>query len=143
MESSDIKIAGLICKNFSYEYSRVDAHGSLENFFEANDLFAISDVDTRALVSYIRENCAMNAVISTDIENIEALKKQLAEVPNMEGVELASKVSTKEPYYFQKDRIEQRLMNIDLISQLQNQLIQGLKLVFFLQRLRPQINQQY
>ena len=78
VESSDIKIAGLICKNFSYEYSRVDAHGSLENFFEANDLFAISDVDTRALVSYIRENGAMNAVISTDFENIEALKKQLS-----------------------------------------------------------------
>ena len=114
MESSDIKIAGLICKNFSYEYSRVDAHGSLENFFEANDLFAISDVDTRALVSYIRENGAMNAVISTDIENIEALKKQLAEVPNMEGLELASKVSTKEPYYFGDENATYKIAALDI-----------------------------
>ena len=114
MESSDIKIAGLICKNFSYEYSRVDAHGSLENFFEANDLFAISDVDTRALVSYIRENGAMNAVISTDFENIEALKKQLAEVPNMEGLELASKVSTKEPYYFGDENATYKIAALDI-----------------------------
>ncbi|MDA0326106.1 MAG: glutamine-hydrolyzing carbamoyl-phosphate synthase small subunit [Bacteroidetes bacterium] len=114
VESSDIKIAGLICKNFSYEYSRVDAHGSLENFFEANDLFAISDVDTRALVSYIRENGAMNAVISTDIENIEALKKQLAEVPNMEGLELASKVSTKEPYFFGDKNATYKIAALDI-----------------------------
>ncbi len=114
VESSDIKIAGLICKNFSYEYSRVDAHGSLENFFEANDLFAISDVDTRALVSYIRENGAMNAVISTDFENIEALKKQLAEVPNMEGLELASKVSTKEPYYFGDENATYKIAALDI-----------------------------
>ena len=114
VESSDIKIAGLICKNFSYEYSRVDAHGSLENFFEANDLFAISDVDTRALVSYIRENGAMNAVISTDIEKIEALKKQLAEVPNMEGLELASKVSTKEPYFFGDKNATYKIAALDI-----------------------------
>ena len=41
----------------------------------------------------------MNAIISTDVDNIEGLKKQLAAVPNMEGLELASKVSTKEPYF--------------------------------------------
>jgi carbamoyl-phosphate synthase small subunit len=42
----------------------------------------------------------MNAVISTDVDNIEGLKKQLADVPDMKGLELASKVSTKEPYYY-------------------------------------------
>ncbi|MCL4158399.1 UNVERIFIED_CONTAM: hypothetical protein GTU68_050038, partial [Idotea baltica] len=100
VESDSIKIAGLIVKNFSYEYSRDDSDGSLEDFLENNNLLAISDVDTRALVSYIRDHGAMNAVISTDVDNIDGLKKQLAEVPKMEGLELASKVSTKEPYYF-------------------------------------------
>lgn len=100
VESDSIKIAGLICKNFSYDYSRDAADGSLENFLNENNLFAISDIDTRALVSYIRDNGAMNAVISTDVDNIDGLKKQLAEVPGMIGLELASKVSTKEPYYF-------------------------------------------
>jgi carbamoyl-phosphate synthase small subunit len=114
VESDSIKIAGLICKNFSYDYSRIDSNGSLLDFFEANDLFAISDVDTRALVSYIRENGAMNAVISTEIDNIEGLKQQLSEVPNMEGLELASKVSTKEPYYFGNENASYKIAALDI-----------------------------
>ncbi|RRQ49282.1 carbamoyl-phosphate synthase small subunit [Maribacter algicola] len=100
VESETIKIAGLICRNFSYEYSRPLADASLKEFLDKNNLFAISDVDTRALVSYIRDNGAMNAVISTEVDNIPELKKQLEKVPSMEGLELASKVSTKEPYFF-------------------------------------------
>lgn len=114
VESDSIKIAGLICKNFSYDYSRDAADGSLESFLEANNLFAISDVDTRALVSYIRDNGAMNAVISTDVENIEGLKKQLAEVPNMVGLELASKVSTKEPYFFGDENATYKVAALDI-----------------------------
>ena len=74
VESDSIKISGLICKNFSFNYSRPSADSSLKDFFEKNNVLAISDVDTRALVSYIRDNGAMNAVISTDVENIEGLK---------------------------------------------------------------------
>ena len=114
MESETIKIAGLICKNFSYNYSRVDANGSLVDFLDSNDLFAISDVDTRALVSYIRENGAMNAVISTVVDNIEGLKKQLAEIPQMEGLELASKVSTKEPYFFGDENSTYKIAALDI-----------------------------
>ena len=50
IESDSIKIAGLICKNFSYEYSRPIANKSLLEFLEEHSLCAISDVDTRALV---------------------------------------------------------------------------------------------
>ncbi len=100
VESDSIKIAGLICRNFSYEYSRPGADASLLDFLNKNDLFAISDVDTRALVAYIRDHGAMNAVITTKVDNIVELKKQLAKVPSMEGLELASKVSTSEAYYY-------------------------------------------
>ena len=94
-ESDTVKISGLICKNFSYNYSRELADGSLEIFLTNNNLFAISDVDTRALVSYIRENGAMNAVITTEVNDIDDLSKKLQSVPSMKGLELASKVSTK------------------------------------------------
>jgi carbamoyl-phosphate synthase small subunit len=114
VESDSIKISGLICKNFSFEYSRPAADASLEDFFEKNNLLAISDVDTRALVSYIRDNGAMNAVISTEVDNIEGLKKQLAEVPNMNGLELASKVSTKEPYYFGNENATYKIAALDI-----------------------------
>tara|TARA_R110002012_G_scaffold318227_1_gene536059 strand:- start:6590 stop:7702 length:1113 start_codon:yes stop_codon:yes gene_type:complete len=99
IESDGVKIAGLICKNFSYDYSRATADKSLQEFLDKNNLFAISDVDTRALVSYIRDHGAMNAVISTAVDDIEALKLKLKAVPSMEGLELASSVSTKEPYF--------------------------------------------
>ena len=114
VESDGVKIAGLICKNFSYDYSRIDSDGSLLEFFQKNDLFAISDVDTRALVSYIRENGAMNAVISTEIDNIEELKNQLSQVPEMEGLELASKVSTKKPYYFGDENATYKIAALDI-----------------------------
>ena len=114
IESETIKIAGLICRNFSYEYSRVAADDSLESFLENNNLFAISDVDTRALVSHIRDNGAMNAVITTQVDNIEELKKQLAQVPDMNGLELASKVSTKEPYFFGDENATYKVAALDI-----------------------------
>src|SRR5690606_5349220 len=60
---------------------------------------AISDVDTRALVRHIRTKGAMNAIISSDDLDIKSLKKKLKGLPNMNGLELSSKVSTKEPYF--------------------------------------------
>ncbi|MFL1895777.1 glutamine-hydrolyzing carbamoyl-phosphate synthase small subunit [Aquimarina sp. 2-A2] len=114
MESDSVKIAGLIVKNFSYDYSRENADQSLQEFLDKHGVLAISDVDTRALVSYIRDHGAMNAVISTDVENIEGLKAQLAEVPNMDGLELASKVSTTEPYFYGDPNAEFKISAMDL-----------------------------
>lgn len=113
-ESGSIKISGLVCKNFSYSFSRPSATGSLEAFFEQHGLFAISDVDTRALVSHIRDSGAMNAVISTEIHKIEALKEALAKVPDMKGLELASKVSTKAPYEFGDEKAAYRIAALDI-----------------------------
>ncbi|SFU32092.1 carbamoyl-phosphate synthase small subunit [Pustulibacterium marinum] len=114
VESESIKIAGLVCKNFSYDYSRPAADDSLEGFLDKNGLFAISDVDTRALVSYIRDNGAQNAVISTEVDQIEALKEKLAQVPDMNGLELASKVSTKEPYFIGEEGATFKVAALDL-----------------------------
>jgi len=114
VESNSIKISGLICKNFSFNYSREAADNSLKHFFEQHDLFGISDVDTRALVSYIRDNGAMNAVISTDLDNIETLKSQLSEFPKMEGLELASAVSTKEPYFYGNKKATYKVAALDI-----------------------------
>ncbi|WP_299115303.1 glutamine-hydrolyzing carbamoyl-phosphate synthase small subunit [uncultured Winogradskyella sp.] len=114
VESDTVKIAGLICKNFSFEYSRPAGDASLEEFFEKHNTLAIADVDTRALVSYIRDHGAMNAVISTEVDNIESLKQQLAEQPDMKGLELASQVSTKEPYYFGDENAKYKIAALDI-----------------------------
>jgi carbamoyl-phosphate synthase small subunit len=114
VESDGIKIAGLICRNFSFSHSRVDSDGNLKDWFEKHNIVAISDVDTRALVAYIRENGAMNAIISTEIDNIDELKKQLSGVPSMEGLELASKVSTKEPYFVGDENASIKISALDI-----------------------------
>ena len=113
-ESDSIKISGLICKNFSYNYSRELADSSLEDFLNKNNLFAISDIDTRALVSYIRDNGAMNAVITTDVDDIDGLSKKLQSVPSMKGLELASKVSTKSSYFYGDENSDLKVAALDL-----------------------------
>ena len=114
VESNTVKIAGLICKNFSYQYSRVAADSSLEDFLDKHKLFAISDVDTRALVAHIRDHGAMNAVISTRVDDLETLKKELANVPSMHGLELASKVSTKAPYFVGDENAPIKIAAVDI-----------------------------
>lgn len=114
IESDSVKISGLICKNFSYEYSRDLADKSLEEFLGDSNLFAISDVDTRALVSYIRDNGAMNAVITTEVNNLESIKEQLAKQPSMKGLELSSKVSTKEPYFYGEENAKYKISALDI-----------------------------
>jgi carbamoyl-phosphate synthase small subunit len=113
VESDSIKIAGLVCKNFSFNYSRERTDGSLENYFQKENVMAISDIDTRAVVRYIRDKGAMNAVISTETD-ITALKEQLNAIPNMKGLELASKVSTKKPYFFGEKNAPFKISALDL-----------------------------
>ncbi|MDG2062132.1 MAG: glutamine-hydrolyzing carbamoyl-phosphate synthase small subunit [Flavobacteriaceae bacterium] len=109
-----ISISGLICKDFSFTYSRPDAEMSLFEYLEKQKLVTISDVDTRALVNYIRENGAMNAVISTEIEKEKELIKKLENSPSMSGLELASKVSTAEPYIFGNPDAKFKIAALDL-----------------------------
>ncbi len=97
-ESNSIKIAGLICKNFTVPFSRKTADDSIQDYFEKEGLVGISGVDTRAIVRHIRSKGAMNALISSEEENVKKLEKILAKTPSMDGLELASKVSTKEAY---------------------------------------------
>ena len=99
VESGGIKVKAVIGRNLEEKYSRFLADESLQQYFEKEGIVAIDEVDTRALVEHIRTVGAMNCIISSDISDIEALKKQLAAVPSMNGLELASVVSTTEPYY--------------------------------------------
>jgi len=98
IESDSVKIKGLIARNLEELYSRKMAQGSLEDYLVKNNIVCIEDVDTRALVTHVRQKGAMNCIISSEILDVEELKKELAKAPPMAGLELASEVSTKEPY---------------------------------------------
>jgi carbamoyl-phosphate synthase small subunit len=113
-ESDSVKISGLICKNFSFTPSRVNSDQTLEDFLKDAHLPVIFDVDTRALVSHIRKHGAMNAIMSTDINNISELQNELSQHPSMKGLELASKVSTKEPYSLGDKLSDHKVAVLDL-----------------------------
>ena len=98
IESDSVKIKGLICRNLEEQFSRFMAKGSLDEYLKKNNIVAIEDVDTRALVAHVRQKGAMNCIISSEEMDIEKLKRQLADVPNMAGLELASVVSTEKEY---------------------------------------------
>ncbi|MCX8019002.1 MAG: glutamine-hydrolyzing carbamoyl-phosphate synthase small subunit [Chitinophagaceae bacterium] len=98
VESDSVKISGLIGRNLEENFSRRTANGSLEDYLKKNNIVCIEGVDTRALVTHIRTKGAMNCIISSETTDIRQLKARLAEVPDMKGLELASKVSTPQPY---------------------------------------------
>ena len=100
VESESIKISGLICKKFSDEFSRTSASESIQSYFERDGIVGISDIDTRALVRHVRSKGAMNVVISSESTDRKFLRNKLLSAPNMEGLELSSKVSTETPYNF-------------------------------------------
>lgn len=98
VESDSIKINGLIGRNLEALYSRRQAAASLQEYLQQSGVVSIQGVDTRALVAHIRTKGAMNCIISSETTDIEVLQKKLQAVPNMDGLELASTVSTTQPY---------------------------------------------
>ncbi|MBK6997874.1 MAG: glutamine-hydrolyzing carbamoyl-phosphate synthase small subunit [Saprospiraceae bacterium] len=113
VESDGIKIAGFVCRNFNVPYSRLNAHLSIQDYFEKEGLVAIHELDTRAIVQHIRERGAMNCIISSEIEDLEELKRRLAATPSMAGLELSSSVSTREPYFIGNPEAKHRVAVMD------------------------------
>ncbi|MEO6039174.1 MAG: glutamine-hydrolyzing carbamoyl-phosphate synthase small subunit, partial [Saprospiraceae bacterium] len=98
IESGSVKIAGFVCRNFNIPYSRALANRSIQDYFEAEGVVAIHDLDTRAIVQHIRERGAMNCIISSETDDVAELQKQLDATPSMAGLELSSRVTTQAPY---------------------------------------------
>ena len=113
IESDSIKIAGLITKKFSNGFSRAAAADSLQNLMEQNQTVGISDIDTRALVRHIRNKGAMNAIISSEILDVEQLKAKLKEVPSMDGLELSSRVTTQTAFEVCPDEPQLKVSLLD------------------------------
>lgn len=114
VESGSVKIAGLICKRYTAQtYSRKNADDSLQDYFEKNNLVGISDVDTRALTIHVRTKGAMNCIISSETTDVEVLKKKLAEAPNMDGLDLAVKVTTDKAYNYGDANADLRVAVLD------------------------------
>lgn len=113
IESDQPTIKGLVVNDFSHIYSRTKANESLQEFLERHNTVGIAGVDTRKIVRHIRTKGAMNAIISSELEG-DALKAELDKVPSMEALELATLVTTKEPYELGNDNNGFKVAVLDL-----------------------------
>ncbi|NNE33725.1 MAG: carbamoyl phosphate synthase small subunit, partial [Rhodothermales bacterium] len=100
MEATSPMIAGLIVRAFSDRYSNAAARESLDAFMKRHKLVGLTGVDTRTLVRHIRSSGVMNAVVSSVELNDEALIERAKNWPSMNGLELASRVTTESVYDF-------------------------------------------
>lgn len=113
VESNSVKVRGVIGRNLEDKFSRIQAAGSLQEYFEKENIVAIEGIDTRALVGHIRRNGAMNCIISSENKSEDELRKLLAATPSMDGLELASSVSTTQAYVAGNENSNIRIAVLD------------------------------
>lgn len=103
MESATPKIRGFVVREYSQHYENWRAEFSLEKFLSKHKVTGIEGVDTRRLTRHIRNCGAMRAIISsTDLDKKSLLAKVQA-APEMAGLNLAGKVTTKKSYVFSEN----------------------------------------
>ena len=102
IESNKIQAAGFIVKDGSSPPSNFRASDSLENYLKKNKLVGIQGIDTRSLVKCIRDEGAMNGIISSSELNEKKLNGFLKKHPPMKGLDLTGKVTCKKSYVWNK-----------------------------------------
>ena len=99
-ESAGIYLSGFVMREYEEMYSNWRAEGSLESYLRDRGILGIEQVDTRALTRHIRLAGAMKAVMSTQDLEPDSLVQKARESRGLQGADLASVVTVKEPYYW-------------------------------------------
>jgi carbamoyl-phosphate synthase small subunit len=99
-ESARPWVEGFVAREFSRMVSNWRAEESLEDYLQRWHIVAIDHIDTRALVRHIRDKGAMRACLSTTDADSDSVIAKARHSPAMVNRELASVVTTKEPYDF-------------------------------------------
>ncbi|EPX71370.1 arginine specific carbamoyl-phosphate synthase subunit Arg5 [Schizosaccharomyces octosporus yFS286] len=95
-ESPHIQCAGVVVNDYATKYSHWTAVESLGEWCAREGVAAISGVDTRAIVTYLREQGSSLAKISIG-EEYDANDDEAFADPS--AVNLVSQVSTREPFF--------------------------------------------
>ncbi len=97
-ESNRPWVEGFAVREASRMASNWRSQETLDAYLKRWNIVAIEGIDTRALVRHIRDKGAMRACLSTiDVAESSVIEKA-RQSPSMENRELASVVTTKEPY---------------------------------------------
>ena len=97
-ESNAPQVAGVVVRELSGSYSNWRATGGLGGWLDAAQVPIIQDVDTRRLTRHLRSVGVMRGVIGAGEQPDEASRAALEACPSMEGLDLASRVTTRERY---------------------------------------------
>ena len=96
--SSRPYIEGLVVREFSPISSNWRSTEVADEYLERNNVPVIGEIDTRAVVRHLRANGVMRGVISTAVEDTDALVAKARAHKKMDGTDLASVVTTKKSY---------------------------------------------
>jgi carbamoyl-phosphate synthase small subunit len=99
-ESASPQVAGVVLRELSRSYSNWRASGDLRSWLAAGGIPVIEGVDTRRLTRHLRSVGVMRGVIGQGDAPDDAARAALAACPSMEGLDLASRVSTRTEYEF-------------------------------------------
>jgi carbamoyl-phosphate synthase small subunit len=104
VESRALFASGMIVKELSRVVSNWRAGDSLDNYLARKGVTVLEGVDTRALVIALREQGAVPGLIAPAAgAALEALKREAAGLPGMEGVNLAKEVSVSAPFVWEAE----------------------------------------
>jgi carbamoyl-phosphate synthase small subunit len=109
-ESRGVQVAGFIVREQSPIASNWRADGTLRDYLVANNVVAISGIDTRALTRLLRSTGVMRGVIATGRVVVEDLIEKARALPNMEGADLVKNVTCQEPFQFAPPEDDEFLM---------------------------------
>jgi len=100
VESGKVYAAGLIIRDLPLLHSNFRSNQTLPDYLRANNIVAISDIDTRKLTRILREKGAQaGCIMAGDVDEAVALKYAKA-FPGLSGMDLAKVVSCKKAYEF-------------------------------------------
>ena len=97
-ESARPQVAGVVCRELSPTYSNWRATAGLPEWLAAAEVPVLTDVDTRRLTRHLRNVGVMRGVIGLGEQPSKEALQALEACPSMEGLDLATIVSTNEPY---------------------------------------------
>lgn len=97
-ESARPQVAGVIVRELSNAYSNWRAEGDLYSWLNESQVPVLEEVDTRRLTKHLRTQGVVNGVIGAGEDPTAEALAALDACPSMEGLDLATVVSTREPY---------------------------------------------
>ena len=112
-ESGSPQVAGVVLRELSRSYSNWRATGDLRSWLTAANVPILEGVDTRRLTRHLRSVGVMRGVIGAGDEPDDEARAALDACPSMEGLDLASRVSTKSEYAWGDPRSNTHIVAYD------------------------------